>query len=168
MPFIRNMDQIRTVEWGSSHLWNVKFMDGPSPDFSDWFPALDVNENYGTVVNHQFQGTYTNYSMPKESQEFLIQLTWIDNVADDLLNWMEKWINQIIFVQKGNGLYTEVLYSCSKTLIVEKLTKQRETLSINTYHVVPDGNIDYQGTATSGLKTYSVTFKVVGSDRNIF
>jgi len=156
------IEQIRSVEWGQNHLWDAKLFDvdnGGPKGFTKWFPATTVTENLATLNNHTFEGFLSSYSVPLNSGEFTIALGFLDNADHSIINWITDWINNGIL---NGGKYVTTANEAKRALQIRKFNAQHELLSNTIYWVIPDGNLDFEGSSESGSHEYSVTFKVLG------
>jgi len=164
MAFLDSIEQLRAIEWGSSHLWDVKFptigryKGAPSP-FDEWFPATEVKENRATLQSFDFQGILSTYKVPQISTLFDIELVFLDDVDETLIDWIEEWINVEIL---HNGRYIATIAEAVKPLMIAKLDRQREVIKTDLYLVYPEIALYFQGDSQAGNHQYSVPFIVAG------
>lgn len=165
MPFLRNADQLRKVEWDRGYLWEVRFPDAPPP-FNDFFPATSVAEELCDLVSKVFDGTMNTYQIPTGQAMNEIRLTFVDggNIKDNqsglvLSKWITDWINVEIL---NDEKYISTIETASKLMQVIKLNSQHEIISDVTYWVFPKGKIMYNGKNENSLVEFAVDFAIVG------
>lgn len=109
--FLNNIDQVRGIEWGNTHHWDVMFTIGtpynelppPPYPFNTWFPAIGVEENLATLSSFPIETSLSNTTVPQRSTAFTISLTFYDDVNHTLARWISNWINIEIF-NNGNAV----------------------------------------------------------------
>jgi hypothetical protein len=158
MAFLNGIEQIRSVEWGATYLWDVKFPDAPPP-FDSWFPAVDLKEDLAKLSTYDFEAYIHKFSIPQSTSVKEIHLTFLDDAKQTLSSWIDFWINQTIL---NGGQSVSSLETSLKLIQILKLNRQREQVSSLTYAVFPEGNITFSGSSDTGPLQYSVTFKVAG------
>lgn len=157
-----SMEQIRSVDFAQDHLWDARLMDSGENGigrFTDWFPATSVVENLATLNNHEFEGFLSTYSVPLNSSEFTVDLSFYDDVEHSISYWITDWINNGI-LNGGKGI-TPAAQS-KRLLEIRKFNAQHELLSHTIYWVIPDGSLDFEGHSEAGSHEYNMTFKVLG------
>lgn len=159
MVFFKGKEQIRTVDWGSSHLWDVKFEDQPGP-FSEWFPAVDVEENVFTMNTLDMEFFMSTYSVPSTTTLFDIRITFLDDVYLTLQDWFVSWVNDTIL---NGGQYVSPLEECCRKLHIVKTNYQREIIKDSSYWVFPKGAMGYSGSSDSGTVSKQIEFLIAGS-----
>ena len=152
--------QIRQIEWGAKHLWDLQFSE-PSPPspFNEWFPAVDVSENVYTMVLHDVQFYLSSFSLPKNTAEFDLSFTYTDDVELTLLRWFSAWVNEDIL---GNERLVKPLDLCKRTLALRYLNHNHDVLHESKYLVIPDGSGNYEGDGDGGAQQYQLQLKIVG------
>lgn len=159
---VLNIEQMRSVDFAQDHLWDARLMDNnknPIGQFTDWFPATSVVENLATINNHEFDGFLSSYSVPLNSSEFTIDLSFYDDMDHSITYWLTDWINNGIL---NGGKYVSTAQTARRLLQIRKFNAQHELLSNTIYWVVPDGALDFEGSSEAGSHEYSMTFKVLG------
>ncbi|HEC63784.1 MAG TPA: hypothetical protein ENI23_00655 [bacterium] len=166
MPFLNDINVLRNISWGRSYLWDMKFegptnrpQDAPPSPFNEFFPATEYSEPRAILDHYEFAAFMSTYSVPKSTKQFELSITFPDDQANTLSNWLTDWINIIIL---GNGLFVATLETAYRQLIVHKLNNQREAISRETHLVIPKGEHVYQGKSESGLHLYQQSFIKVG------
>lgn len=154
--FLKNLGQVRTIEWGAAYLWDIKIEGAPSP-FSDWFPATDVDVN--SVTTTSFVGTMslTEFKSPMAKSAPDISLTYLDDAEDTLHHWFEEWLNSTVSHQ---GVLT--LSEAVKTIHILKLRRDKTVVSKKSYLVYPDGSHPFKGTSGSEISSHNLNFNIVG------
>lgn len=166
--FLKNIEDVRSVQWGKTYLWDVKFIGGGIPKpFSDWFPATNVEESDGSINSFQFEGGNTMYKLPQNKTNQDIKLTFVDKdfeQGDEIYNlyeWMIVWRNQTIMKDNGTvGTLSEIV----KHIVIAKMNTKKEIVRTSSYWVYPEGEISFTGNSENGVPTYSVTLVVVAKD----
>jgi hypothetical protein len=160
MAFLNSQDNIRSVEWGRSYLWDIQFTDPSLPiPFNSWFPAKDIEEDYAHIDSHTWDAGINSYKIPQKSQPLNVRITFYDNSNNDLLNWLQDWMNALILNEYA---YVATISTAAKFLQILKLTPDRQTLSTNSYWVYPEGTLTYMGNSESNAISYSQNFVIVG------
>jgi len=164
-----------SIQWDIDHLWDVCWTipssqgyDAKLPKpFDTWFPAIDVTEELASVQLKNFQAFFSTYNIAYMTSHFNISLTYYDTVGRDLTEWIADWINKGIFGKSGNANYIRTLSEYYRVLRVVKLDNAKDIVegSDNSYMVIPDGNITYQGGSAGGLPQYQSNFIVVGKSQ---
>jgi len=155
-----NIEKLRTVEWGRTYLWEVRFSgkDGPSAPFNDWFPAVHVQEELATINTMQIQAGTNTYEIPQSTTLKDVTIDFLDDVNLTLAKWLADWINSMIV----NGR-VQFLESCVRTLIVQKLNLNRDPIQTSSYRVFPSTSFYFDGNSESATPQYSCKFIVAGS-----
>lgn len=151
-------DQVRLVNWSHKYLWDVRFPDAPDP-FSSFFPAIDVVEDLAKLDTYTFDAHMTKCEVPKSTEVRTIQVTYADNEAGVLANFIKEWINSTIL---NGGLAVSALASSIKSLHVAKLGKDLSEKITAVYDVFPKGTLAYEGSSAGDVVTYATTFVIVG------
>ncbi len=159
MPYLNSIDQLRTVEWGRSYLWDIRFPDAPAP-FNNWFPAVDVEENTATLNSQEFNAAWTTFRIPYNTSSFDLRITFMDDVNHTLRLWIEKWINEEIL---SGGKGTKPIAEITKPVEITKLSLDKEVIDLKRYLVYPEGGIYFTGNSNADALVYSVTFIIAGT-----
>ena len=161
--FLNNKQQIREIPWGENHLWDVKIDGAPAP-FDEWFPAVSVSENVYTIENHQFQFYLNSYSVPKNTAEFTLSLTYQDDENLTLLNWFSDWVNDTI-LGGDTGLVAPLEHAAKRVQFVKlRHANGDKALAgpIVSYLVIPDGSGNYEGESSTGPLQYTMDLIITG------
>jgi hypothetical protein len=163
-----HIEDLRSIEWSKDHLWDARLFDvkstsqgggGDIGKFTKWFPATTVDENLATLNNHTFEGFLSTYSVPLNSSEFTITLGFYDDEQHSIVHWLTNWINNGIL---NGGKYVTTANEAKRSLQIRKFTAQHKIISNTIYWVIPDGELNFEGSSESGIHEYSMTFKVLG------
>jgi len=159
--FLNSNNQLLAVEWGESHLWDIKFYGSQTPGgaFSGWFPAVSVDEPISVLTTADISTPQGTYKIPRSGEQKELKVTFYDDVNHSLSNWIREWIDVTIL---GNGLYVLPLEQSMSSVMIIKSDKQGNTMMTTDYNVFPEGTITYQGTSEGGIPLYDVNFIVVG------
>lgn len=180
--FLKGIEDLRSVRWGASYCWDVRFLGAPRP-FDKWFPASEVTVNVATIKSHTFEAANTSFAFPIGTSAADLNITFYDDEDHTLLNWFTAWMNGVIVAQAESGgtlkesKGTQQLVTSIQEIEVVKLNRQREIAdhgvqfngnmyqisSSSTYKVYPTEAINFKGNSQSGIEQYSVSFQIVGS-----
>lgn len=158
MMFLSSINQVREVEWGSTHLWDIRFEDAPHP-FNQWFPAMSIDEGIATGVSESIPAFLNDFEIPIGSSSHKIELTVPDDAKGTLRRWYADWINQIYHKDKGVLTLRE---SVKRVDIIEYLNSTKTNKEQRTRLVFPVGSISFVGTSEAGLPTYRMSFAIAG------
>jgi hypothetical protein len=136
--------------------------------FNQWFPATDYNDTKLTGSSTALGFYLRQYKFPIAASVNDITLTFPDDVYGTLYLWLKKWYNYIYDDTAGIAC----IYDCAKQLKVQKLGPDKKPLTNimtglpmeYTYYVYPESTVPEIYGSDSNVKTYSVTFAVVGQD----
>ncbi len=155
--FLKNLEELRKVEWARSWTWDIQFSgDVPKP-FSKWFPATDVEEGLYNLEPFTFTGGYGSFSVPKNWSPLTLSITFVDSAYHTIENWLEEWVNHTIL---GDGLHIACLETAVKKVTLVKLDNKREIVSENSYLVFPTGPLSYTGSSSADIPSHQVEFTI--------
>ena len=160
--FLKNVNDIRLIEWGKTHLWDVNFIneDIPAP-FDKFFPAIDIQEPLASLQTFPVGLAQTDLSIPQKSSLHKLNMTFPDDESGTLSSWMQEWINTIILGNEQGFVAT--IEESVKQLMVVKLKSNREQAKTPvTYYVYPEGELLFAGNSESGAVMYTMSFDVAG------
>lgn len=161
--FLKNISNIRKIDFERAYLWDIVFDDSeiPSP-FDKWFPAVDVEEPFAVLNTFTFEAGGTNIQVPQNTNNLELKITFYDESQHILLYWLKNWMDSISGVD-----FVFPLENCVKRLMIARLNLKREFISNQThsYWVYPKGEITYHGSSTSELNNYIVNFVVAGKNQ---
>lgn len=168
MPFLNNVDQMRSLQWGATYLWDVMFIDPlkkiPVP-FDDWFPATNVDDVSSDLESKTFESAQDTFRIPAQAKQKTIKITFVDTEDHLLFTFFENWIGQAIF-DDGNSVATVAEIVKLVQLVKLDSTKQRQDELTKTYWVYPEGSLTFAGNSETGVPTYTVTLVKVGTAKN--
>jgi hypothetical protein len=144
MAYLRNIEQVRSVQWGSDHLWDILFLDGnpPSP-FDSWFPAKTIRENKFTQQSYNGNIGNTTFKLPESTTDFSLDVTFAEDVGLELLQWFADWVNNDIFL--GGAGQVNYLESIARNVAIVKMNARKEPIRITQYLVYPEGEMYFEG-----------------------
>lgn len=162
MAFLENLGQITKIEWERSYLWDVKFESvggsavPPSP-FSDWIPAVSVEDEIFKLNPFNFSAPGGSYSVAHMTDIKGITIEFHDDIDRTLLNWFEEWSKEILLEDEGPNV-VNYLESIARTITIAKLDLDRSIISSNTYNVMPVGELNFSGNSESDTPTKTINF----------
>lgn len=163
--WLADLDCVRRVQWGSTHLWDIKFEDGPKGFIGkngDWFPATTVSENIYVLETYSFNaGLVHGLELPKNTTPYSLTIEVADDVWMNIESWLADWVNNKILTPNGLAYIEDIV----KKVHIAKITSKNELVSLSSYYVYPKGNLNFEGASESGQITHSVEFIVAGSYR---
>jgi len=158
MVFLRNIEQIRGIQWGQKHLWDVRIQGVPTP-FDTWFPAVDISIPTATIESHMVDTPMSRARFAKSTSDHEISLSFYDDDKGTLYDFFDNWINVEIL---NNGDYISLLSEYAKQVDVQKLSIDRKPIKRMSYFVYPEGTLTFMGDSSSEGNLYSVTLVIVG------
>lgn len=157
--WLKNVEQMRHVNWGKTWLWDVKFPAGPER-FREWFPASTVDENLFTLRAYDFTAGFSTYKLPKSSEAFTIRVTFFDDMYTSIEQWLSSWVNNEIL---GGGEYLRPLEEIVKEIVIAKLTGTNQLVEQNSYLVFPEGDLFFSGNSEPAIRSSEVEFVVAAT-----
>lgn len=156
---ITTHDSIRDVEYARSYDWSVWFPGVTWAPFLGWFPAQSVTEPIVDIQSHSFEIGCYEYKIPLKQGANTLSITFLDDSDHSLEAWMEEWIWKI-FPPDRSGVKT--LEGAIQKCHVMKLTPAKKPLHNRMYDVYPEGPIVNEYNSEPTVKTFTVSFVVVG------
>jgi len=164
-------------------LGNPVLLPKSGADF-EWFPITKFTDEEVSVTNFEVPGTYYNYAIPKGGKVLGINFTFIDDIENSMFIWAKNWMNPFntvasegllksvatsetsVVTDAGGNLLTErtglktkyikTLSEMVKQITISKLDNQLNTVTTNSYLVIPDGTLSFSGDSEDGLHTYDM------------
>jgi len=167
MPFLDNIEKIRTVEWGHTYLWDARFLNPEPPKpFNDWFPAATMDEDIFSLDSYAFDARGGAFSFPlRRGSIKKIDMTFFDDVNNTLLNWFETWVNEIIFNRKGS--LVSPLEECVRQITIVRLDHAKQPVgNPRNYWVYPEGKLTFRGDSSSSIRSFPISLVIVGTIGN--
>lgn len=174
---------IRGIDWDRRYLWFLDF-EVPADDelklqapFDRFFPASEVSLNNISVESEEFQFGQNRLSFPKgQASTPTMTINFYDDINRTLIRWFYDWVNLDI---QNNGMFVSGLLdshtsvapdSFGKVRAVRPIRRVKVTLlnldrsvfSIQSFDVVPTGDIAREFSNAAEAATYNVTFNIVG------
>lgn len=163
--YLRHIDQMRSVEWDKSYLWDVRFNDpallGSSFNQQTWFPASDFTENSNTGSSLAIPYYMSTYKFPQAAAPTDITMSIYDDDKGTLYKWLTDWYDAVYDTSTG----TMMLQDAVREMSVLKLNVQRQIVKSTLYYVYPEGAIVCAYSSSSEAKKYELTFSVAGSQK---
>lgn len=168
MAFLNNIDEIRSIEWGKKHLWDVRFeaQEGELVEpFNRWFPAIDIDDEVANLTSYQFEAFTRSYKLPQRTQSQSVRLTFTDTAAHDLFEFFNVWINETIFASEGTTHYVRTLTESVRLLQIARLNAQREEIGglTRSLWVYPEGPLVFNGSSSSDPNNYTIELVIAGA-----
>jgi len=167
MPGLKDINQIRAVNFGRGYLWDIFFenIDDPNhpklPDpWNEWLPANDIEEGVANLTHYKFNTFLSTFSIPQSTNIKELKMTFVDDAAYTLFSFFDQWINKTIL---NNEQYVSTLSECIKMIHIHKLNKQKEVTITSSYWVVPEGDLTFHGSSASDPHNYSISLVIVGT-----
>lgn len=167
MAFLTGIEKLRPIQWSQSYLWDIRIYNTPSSKgpqkppnpFDEWIPATSVDDQTADVENMQEEAAHGIFSIPKKGGIRKIKITFVDNAAHALERYFVDWMEVQIL---NRGRFTSTLAEAAKYMNIVRLNSKREIQQSNTYLVIPEGGINYEGSDKADPNSYSVNFVKVG------
>lgn len=171
--WLKSVEQMRQVEWGKKWYWDVKF---PNPGknaasgnrslkLSDWFPALNVEENIWTLNTKEFSGGFTTFEIPQSTTLFNLKITFADDIYLTVHEWVTKWVNDEILM--GNTPTAQgilCLEKAVKQVNVVKFDNHQSIVKSNSYWVFPKGAMYFTGESEANIHQNELEFIIAATD----
>lgn len=162
--FLKNINVLRSVDWGSTHLWDITFNDSELNTFEKWFPASNVEEGMFSSNSHTFEACGSNFAVPKSQGLDTIKVTFIDSVGLEVHEWLKDWVKKGIY---NNGRYVSRLKDPNvlKTLTIRRVDHKHVELptkiGLGSYQVYPQGEFHFTGDSEGNPVSNTVEFVIV-------
>ena len=162
MARLDDINAIRSVEFARSYLWQIWFPSIVKGPFTGWFPATEVEEPFSEITSHSFTIGNHEYKVPQGQGSLALRVTFIDDATHSLFNWIEEWVDTIIPLdRRGVASLEASIRKCH----VMALSPQKKVIRTRRYDVYPEGSIANSYNSSPSVKTFSMTFSVVGITR---
>ncbi|WYW01528.1 hypothetical protein Amme1_00136 [Pseudomonas phage vB_PpuM-Amme-1] len=160
--YLQNVLDLQQVEWNTDQLWDIKLADAnalPSY-FQSWLPVIDIEEDAAHVTTRDFQMGPTTITIMEGTHAMSIQIVFLDDHVNSLFNYFTTWMNQNI---GGSGGRIVPMGDAYKMLYIKKMSRQKDTVEIRPYKVVPSGTLTFSGKSQGDLSQYVLKLEVIGS-----
>lgn len=137
-----NIEQLRAIEWGRAHYWDVQFPNNPVPGFDGWIPAVTVNRNVYNTTNKVLHVGTSTFPFPMTSQATGITIEFVDAYQLPMTLWLEQWVKNEIYTG-GRGL--NYISKIARQIEIRKLDLQKTEIGRWTEWVVPEESSDWKG-----------------------
>ena len=163
MAFLKNIENLRAIDWGQKFLWDVKFPDAPFP-FNDFFPASSVKEDLALIETFEFERYLTRFAIPKGTGLRKLSISFFDDNNYSLQTWIKNWMNKTILNQ--NYAIATLKTAVKDVIIVrQERTRKDDVISV-AYSVFPFGLFSLDADSSSELIEYTVDFYIVGASEH--
>lgn len=170
---ILNIEQIRSVQWGKTYLWDIAFPNENSNtsyldnttglrdsiNIGDWFPAISVEDTTAIIESEAIPLPMSETKIAKNSAIKSIRISFADDIYNTVYNWFDSWMNEIIL---NNNEYVGYLSDYYKKIYIRKLNTNKDVINESVYLVYPEDTLIFLGNSESGLPEYSVNLIKVG------
>lgn len=160
MLYLSSFARVRAVDWGSQHLFDVRFSDPGLEEFTEWFPAAEVTENVFALENNEWTFYMSTYPVPMRSSNFTLDITFLDSVRHTVHDWATDWVNRQIL---NNGQYISTLEDSVKLVELVRVDAAHDIVRSAAYWVFPTGNLDWQGSAAPETVSNQLQFIIAGT-----
>lgn len=159
MPsWLKNQSQVREVQWGRNHLWDIQIPDMPEP-FNSWFPAKEVKWDPYETSSHDISGTYRDFKVPIGTSGSKLSISGIpDDEIGTIYSFFDKWYNDIY--NHNDGLLT--LKEACKPIFIAKLDSQKEPMWVKTFFVYPSGGNPWNRDSSAEITELDYDFEIAG------
>ncbi len=159
MAFLKSLEQLRSIEWSSSHLWDIKFENVPSP-FDSWFPATDISLNEFALDPYNFTLATSTFEVPKSSTLFDLKVTFVDDIKLTISEWVSNWVNNEIFADGS----VQTLEEAVKQVTIVKMDNRHEIIHgwPKSFWVFPKGSLYFNGKSTAEPHSDELEFVIAG------
>jgi hypothetical protein len=168
MAFLQSIEQIRAVNWGSKHTWDVRFDDAPDhvskliPPFTNWFPVTDISVDEANVDTYAFDLGNNSFEIPAFKSQQMISITFHDSENYTLFKWLRDWIEKDILNKDKAVPFVSRLDKVVKTIHITKQNSRKSNIDTRAYFVFPKGNLQWEGTSQPQAQQYTVNFVIAG------
>lgn len=156
------IQNLRDINWGKKHLWDVKFDTAPAP-FNNFFPAFEVD--IGEAILDTFSMEFYNrtYEVPMMSGQKELRLSVYDDSNLTLFKWIKNWINIDILNLDKQKPYVSRLETIVKLVHILKLSDNRQNIiETKRLWVYPKMSLNWEGSSEAGPQQYPLQFIIAG------
>jgi len=139
VPWLTTPNLIRGVAWSKGWLWDCQIPDAPSP-FNTWFPATEYHEELFSPSQPKkvVVGTQT-FELPGDRECTSVTLSFPDNDQMVLQQWLENWVNNVLYRQDGT---VATLTEGTKCVNFARLDSTRKWIQMRQLWVYPKQKIE--------------------------
>jgi hypothetical protein len=178
MAFLRGLEDLYLIDWGSTHLWDIKFLGNKRPPapFNAWFPATDISDPRSSLESADFVTATTSFKLPSKRNQYVMNLAFVDDINGTLEKWFRSWIDNDILNLGGdwvmnplNQITREVAIRRQGTTGLTDLLQfqgifSRANIDEERYLVYPEGEITFVGNSDGGARIFTLDFVKVGGN----
>lgn len=137
--------------------------DGKNPQ---WFPITQFDLVSESTVTQAFPLTYRTKSMPIGTKEKTISLTFVDDMNHTMYDWAKDWFNPFTRTSDGEADCVKTIEEMSKQIWITKLDatgseNDSTTEPVESYIVIPNGDITFKGNSEDNLNVYTINLIIV-------
>jgi hypothetical protein len=164
-PYLKGLAAMRSVEWGKSWNWDVRFTGpgAPPAPFDKWFPATDYDRTVASLQTMAIPVGPASFEIPKGTSQRTLRLTFMDDDKGTLEDWLTDWFNETM-VDPDFG-WVATLGEATRRLEIAHLDNQRGNSTLHTLYVYPSDSLQSLRDSASNLVTHVCSFNVVASSR---
>lgn len=159
MPsWLNHLNQVREIQWGRNHLWDIHIEGVPSP-FNEWFPAKEVKWDPYETSTHDIDGTYRNFSIPISTSGSKLSISGIpDDEEGTIYNFFNGWYNEIY--NHPDGILS--LKESVKEIKLAKLNSMKEVMWVKTFYAYPTGGNPWNRDGSAEVTELDYDFIIAG------
>lgn len=156
-----DLGRVRSVQWEQSHRWELSFTPAPPSPFNEWFPAVDVNHDHGTISTYGISAPVQDLEIPSRMGAKHLSISFLDSDAV-LEKWLESWRSQVVF---QNSQTVAPVASCLRRLryLRRSVWYEGKGETVNAFDalVFPTGNMQVVSSESATLKVINHQFGVM-------
>jgi len=152
------LSQVRSVQWGMTHSWEISFPDSKIPaPFNGWFPATNINWTQNSPDQIGVGMTYQDIEIPKSIGVGNVSISVIDNETNVLDTWINNWVKDIYTIK---GVLT--LSEAVKLLCINRLNVKKQVIKTHKLLVYPKNVAPFIRNSEASTIEYELEFIIAG------
>jgi len=158
------------VNFAAKYLWDVRMIDQPTHQsqladpFNKWLSVSDITVEEANLGTYDFQLANQGFSLPGDTAQKMINMTFYDSEDYDIFTWLRTWINNDILNKNLTTFYTSRLAQVVKQLYVTKLYSDLTPVESAVYYVFPKAALMFEGMSQPVAQQYTIQFVIAGSE----
>ena len=133
-PWLNVPNMIRGVAWSKGWMWDCNVPDAPAP-FNSWFPATEFEEDLFSPGQPKKVNVGTqSFELPGDRETTPITFSFPDNDQGVLQEWLENWVNNVLYRQDGT---VATLREGTKCINFARLDSTRSMVQLRQFWVYP-------------------------------
>jgi len=162
--YFRGIQDLIAVDWGGTHLWDIKFEGAPAP-FDSWFPAIEVEYPKYEMSHYTLNISGHELDIPfRGKTNGTVSITFVDDKSDTITDWLNEWFESIHrhSINSVNRFTVATLAESSRVLYIADLDHDRNILGdrLVTLEVFPTGSVRIKKENESNNKIYTSEFVI--------